>query len=184
MAHTSNHFSFSHNQFLKQKMARNDANGDSNLYRTVPIVSSSRPTSASSFSQTPNSELMHTRRGLEMLSASFQPSIYRAIARPGLPTVRNLRRPSMEEANGWDPTMEDIRNLLYQPSMNPITPNQIQRPPIERTATRPQFRSKAVCQLNCRYCSQDVCKRGMKAILLADMAVELYSTDVPPSCNH
>jgi sulfatase maturation enzyme AslB (radical SAM superfamily) len=177
-------------------MARNDANNDSNLYRAVPIVSSSRPTSASSFSQTPNGELMHTRRGLEMLSASFQPSIYRAIARPGLPssntvTVRNLRRPSMEEpSNGWDPTMEDIRNLLYQPSIHPSgtnsTPTQIHRPQNqyqERTITRPQFRSKAVCQLNCRYCSQDVCKRGMKAILLADMAVELYSTDVPPSCN-
>ncbi|KAJ3389205.1 Protein fam72a [Lobulomyces angularis] len=46
---------------------------------------------------------------------------------------------------------------------------------------RPQFRSKAVCQLSCKYCGNGVCRRGMKAILLADMAVELFSTDMPPS---
>ncbi|TPX30554.1 hypothetical protein SmJEL517_g05893 [Synchytrium microbalum] len=45
---------------------------------------------------------------------------------------------------------------------------------------RPQFRSKVVCELKCRYCTSTVCKRGMKAILLADMNVELYSTDLPP----
>ncbi|KAJ3222891.1 Protein fam72a [Clydaea vesicula] len=44
---------------------------------------------------------------------------------------------------------------------------------------RPQFRSKAVCQLSCKYCGNGVCRRGMKAILLADMA--LFSTDMPPS---
>ncbi|TPX50668.1 hypothetical protein SeMB42_g01184 [Synchytrium endobioticum] len=47
---------------------------------------------------------------------------------------------------------------------------------------RPQFRSKIVCELKCRYCSSGVCRRGMKAILLADMNIELYSTDLPPFC--
>ncbi|KAF0455692.1 pre-mRNA-splicing factor ATP-dependent RNA helicase [Gigaspora margarita] len=41
-------------------------------------------------------------------------------------------------------------------------------------------RSKAVCKLNCTYCDSRVCVRGMKAMLLADTRVELYSTDVPP----
>ncbi|CAG8486851.1 2462_t:CDS:2 [Dentiscutata heterogama] len=41
-------------------------------------------------------------------------------------------------------------------------------------------RSKAVCKLNCTYCNSRVCVRGMKAMLLADTRVELYSTDVPP----
>ncbi|CAG8545091.1 15088_t:CDS:2, partial [Racocetra persica] len=41
-------------------------------------------------------------------------------------------------------------------------------------------RSKAVCKLNCTYCESRVCLRGMKAMLLADTRVELYSTDVPP----
>ncbi|KAI8902915.1 protein FAM72 [Globomyces pollinis-pini] len=44
----------------------------------------------------------------------------------------------------------------------------------------PQFRSKAVCELNCQHCSTLICSRGMKAILLGDTKVELYSTDIPP----
>ncbi|TPX59026.1 hypothetical protein SpCBS45565_g07854 [Spizellomyces sp. 'palustris'] len=46
---------------------------------------------------------------------------------------------------------------------------------------RPQFRSKVVCELTCRHCTAVVCRRGMKAILLADMNIELFSTDVPPN---
>ncbi|KAG0260223.1 Protein fam72a [Mortierella polycephala] len=34
--------------------------------------------------------------------------------------------------------------------------------------------------MDCRYCSAVVCLRGMKAMLLADTTVELYSTDYPP----
>jgi hypothetical protein len=46
--------------------------------------------------------------------------------------------------------------------------------------SRPQFRSKVVCVLDCKHCQSEVCRRGMKAILLADMNVELFSTDSPP----
>ena len=46
--------------------------------------------------------------------------------------------------------------------------------------TRPQFRSKIVCVIDCKHCQKTVCRRGMKAILLADMNVELFSTDAPP----
>ncbi|KAI8918764.1 FAM72 protein-domain-containing protein, partial [Entophlyctis helioformis] len=45
---------------------------------------------------------------------------------------------------------------------------------------RSQFRSKTVCEISCRHCNVIVCKRGMKAILLADTNVELFSTDSPP----
>jgi hypothetical protein len=38
---------------------------------------------------------------------------------------------------------------------------------------------KPVYKLNCRHCSTTVCARGMKAILLADTTIELYSTDTP-----
>jgi hypothetical protein len=31
-----------------------------------------------------------------------------------------------------------------------------------RPPSRPQFRSKAVCELNCKYCTSSVCRRGMK----------------------
>lgn len=35
----------------------------------------------------------------------------------------------------------------------------------------PSFRSKPVCTLLCKFCDQDICQRGMKAILLADTKV-------------
>ena len=44
----------------------------------------------------------------------------------------------------------------------------------------PQFRSKAVCQMFCNHCSTSLCERGMRAILLGNTAVELFSTDRPP----
>ncbi|KAF9167199.1 Protein fam72a [Actinomortierella ambigua] len=40
--------------------------------------------------------------------------------------------------------------------------------------------SKIVFRMDCRYCSAVVCLRGMKAMLLADTSIELYSTDHPP----
>lgn len=43
------------------------------------------------------------------------------------------------------------------------------------------LRNKVVYALNCRYCQSHVCNRSMRAILLADTKVELYSTDIPPS---
>ncbi|ORX70524.1 hypothetical protein DL89DRAFT_266727 [Linderina pennispora] len=41
-------------------------------------------------------------------------------------------------------------------------------------------RSKSVCRLYCRYCHNNVCSRGMRALLLADNRIELFSTDMPP----
>ncbi|KAI7898779.1 FAM72 protein-domain-containing protein [Cokeromyces recurvatus] len=40
---------------------------------------------------------------------------------------------------------------------------------------------KHVFKLLCQHCKTLVCARGMKAILLADKNIELYSTDVPSS---
>ena len=54
-------------------------------------------------------------------------------------------------------------------------------PPPTNPSVHPQFRSKAVCNLFCKHCSSTLCKRGMKAILLGNTKVELYSTDIPPS---
>ena len=42
------------------------------------------------------------------------------------------------------------------------------------------FQGKYVVQLDCRFCGSCLCDRGMKAILLADTNVELFSTDSPP----
>jgi hypothetical protein len=42
----------------------------------------------------------------------------------------------------------------------------------------PQFRNKPVCELICKHCDTLVCHRGMQAILLGDVRVQLFSTDV------
>ncbi|KAJ1560684.1 Protein fam72a, partial [Cladochytrium tenue] len=47
-------------------------------------------------------------------------------------------------------------------------------------SVHPLFRSKAVCELWCLHCDSVLCKRGMKAILLGNTKVELFSTDAPP----
>ncbi|KAI7835106.1 protein FAM72 [Kickxella alabastrina] len=43
-----------------------------------------------------------------------------------------------------------------------------------------QPRTKSACRLYCRYCHNNVCTRGMRALLLADNRIELFSTDMPP----
>ncbi|EDO38247.1 predicted protein, partial [Nematostella vectensis] len=44
----------------------------------------------------------------------------------------------------------------------------------------PLFQTKSVVRLECKFCERSICMRGMKAQLLADTNVELYSTDLPP----
>ena len=44
----------------------------------------------------------------------------------------------------------------------------------------PTFHNKPVYELRCSQCMGLLCVRGMKAILLSDVSVELYSTDLPP----
>ena len=48
------------------------------------------------------------------------------------------------------------------------------------TFITPRRRTKAVCKMTCKFCSVVVSYRGLKAILLANSKVELYSTDQPP----
>ncbi|XP_063685078.1 protein FAM72B-like [Bolinopsis microptera] len=49
--------------------------------------------------------------------------------------------------------------------------------PYNQTQT---FFHKRVVKLECRHCMNILCWRGMRAILLADTSIELYSTDLPP----
>ena len=52
--------------------------------------------------------------------------------------------------------------------------------PHQDCALHPSFKWKPVYNLECVFCQSTLCVRGMKAILLADTRVELYSTDLPP----
>ncbi|TPX37543.1 hypothetical protein SmJEL517_g00616 [Synchytrium microbalum] len=45
----------------------------------------------------------------------------------------------------------------------------------------PQFGAKPVCIISCKTCSSVVCHRGMRALLLGNKRVELFSTDSQPS---
>ncbi|XP_006000446.1 protein FAM72A [Latimeria chalumnae] len=45
------------------------------------------------------------------------------------------------------------------------------------------FKNKCVSVLCCNFCDHILCTRGMKAVLLADAEIELYSTDIPPTSS-
>eukprot|EP00116_Pleurobrachia_bachei_P011004 sb/3471266/ len=49
-----------------------------------------------------------------------------------------------------------------------------------RYAQTQTFFHKRVVKLECKHCMNILCWRGMRAILLADTSIELYSTDLPP----
>jgi FAM72 protein len=53
-------------------------------------------------------------------------------------------------------------------------------PAAQNPSIHPQFRSKTVCRLFCTHCDSALCERGMRAILLGNINVELFSTDIPP----
>ncbi|KAJ1550998.1 Protein fam72a [Nowakowskiella sp. JEL0078] len=57
----------------------------------------------------------------------------------------------------------------------------LNRGEIVNPSIHPQFRSKTVCKLFCKACGELMCLRGMKAILLGNAKVELFSTDIPPN---
>ncbi|XP_071961656.1 protein FAM72A-like [Antedon mediterranea] len=44
----------------------------------------------------------------------------------------------------------------------------------------PSFKNKRVMKLLCKFCDSCICTRGMRAVLLSDTNVHLYSTDMPP----
>ncbi|KAJ3218132.1 Protein fam72a [Dinochytrium kinnereticum] len=82
---------------------------------------------------------------------------------------------SVEPSEQMDPTQ-----LPVIPNRPPAISSQYSNHPSSPTV-HPQFRSKTVCKLFCRHCADLMCNRGMKAILLGNTKVELYSTDSPPS---
>ncbi|KAM7335888.1 hypothetical protein ACRRTK_004381 [Alexandromys fortis] len=43
------------------------------------------------------------------------------------------------------------------------------------------FKDRCVSILCCKFCKQVLSSRGMKAVLLANTDIDLYSTDIPPT---
>ncbi|KAJ3243080.1 Protein fam72b [Chytriomyces hyalinus] len=89
---------------------------------------------------------------------------------------------TLNNANVSARVMSDFaaRLTAHNPNVQPSSPPRQQRGQVSSASVHPQFRSKAVCELFCRHCDEVVCTRGMKAILLGDTRVELFSTDSPP----
>lgn len=98
--------------------------------------------------------------------------------------------PSQVNLPGQPLTQQETYNRLREQLFpNQLIPARRMAAPLPRQVRRsqesrrnvatmhPSFRSKTVCQLGCNFCRTSICKRGMKAILLADTSVELYSTD-------
>lgn len=74
-----------------------------------------------------------------------------------------------------------LREQLFPSRPGPPAPTnahrRVPRPssqPRHLTTMHPSFRTKAVCELGCNSCHTSICKRGMKAILLADTSVSRF----------
>ena len=90
--------------------------------------------------------------------------------------ITRLQQHRATRNNRSSSTRLSRRNALV-PGQNPIP----QRRSMSNPSVHPQFRAKSVCLLYCKHCSTELCRRGMKAILLGNTKVELFSTDTPPS---
>ncbi|KAM6166186.1 protein FAM72A isoform 2-T2 [Erethizon dorsatum] len=49
------------------------------------------------------------------------------------------------------------------------------------TTSSCSFKDRCVSILFCKFCKQVLSSRGMKAVLLADTDIDLFSTDIPPT---
>jgi hypothetical protein len=90
--------------------------------------------------------------------------------------AQRLRIIPRESTQGTSASMsfQLARLASRDPSLTPTATTATANPPVH-----PHFQRKQVYELLCKHCSALLCWRGMKANLLGDTKVELYSTDVP-----
>ncbi|KAJ3107642.1 Protein fam72a [Phlyctochytrium planicorne] len=116
------------------------------------------------------------RRRMAISRAAAQISMREVMNNSRIPQARNYALPQYEYTwNQWrgNGSLTDYTQLAQAPPPAPASSS--------TSSVHPSFRSKSVCKLQCKFCVQQICKRGMKAILLADTRVELYSTDTVPA---
>ncbi|TPX54142.1 hypothetical protein PhCBS80983_g06022 [Powellomyces hirtus] len=132
-----------------------------------------RPRSAAYDSLTPSGpSLLQPPSGPTMASSSANNSTYNYSSRRPI-----AESPMARSRQNFDHSHHQYQYTTPPPPSMPV-PSAV---PAAASHHHPQFRSKMVCTLSCRHCTNVVCSRGMKAILLGDLRVELYSTDSPPA---
>ncbi|KAJ3128476.1 Protein fam72a [Nowakowskiella sp. JEL0407] len=103
---------------------------------------------------------------------SFLPS---SSSDSGMVTTVQIRPPTYSAQSEQQPQLSNVMGNGITMLARGRIPRETINPSIH-----PQFRSKSVCKLFCKSCGEILCRRGMKAILLGNTKVELFSTDVQP----
>jgi hypothetical protein len=98
------------------------------------------------------------------------------VMRSSVPEGRRRSRPATGEVNE-----EMFSTFVMQLAGNGASGFEAIANNINSRRQNSPLRNKIVYLLRCQFCMQKVCVRAMKAILLADTKIELYSTDIPPN---
>lgn len=124
-----------------------------------PSLSSPSTSSDSSSSSSSGATLMeHPPSGMRFPSGGASGQYQQHVSRASAPNSFHTSQPSHQQ-------QQQQRHTLHQ------------QPPRDFANAYPM---KPVYKLSCKHCCNVICARGMKAILLADTSIELYSTDTPP----
>lgn len=195
---TNNLFSLQRPSFLDQIRLGNQSDAE-----PLITVLSSQPNTSEDTAPTRTSSLFPTIRRLLTLNHSQQAqqsanaTLVFTSGNPnsGLGRVNApFRPPGRRNPNGDSDTArrpgqnDELSHFDIPPtrgvaplSLGNFNSSAVRRSQVTPASLHPSFRSKTVVKLDCRYCGSLLCKRGMKAILLANVRVELYSTDTVPT---
>ncbi|KAJ3114290.1 Protein fam72a [Phlyctochytrium bullatum] len=144
-------------------------------------VAATQTANAASTTSTVSPEALVVPNSTTIANNTAQAIINANTTRNRLGYIRHRLAPGPPSSLSHFSSQIGIPSLLHPPSTNGTSANTFHNyRDAARMSVRSQFRTKVVCDLRCRDCLTLVCSRGMRAILLADTNVELFSTDCPP----
>ncbi|KAJ3104752.1 Protein fam72a [Phlyctochytrium planicorne] len=140
------------------------------IHQHQHLIARQSPSSSTSSSSSSSSQI--TAVPMSAISRPFPSSALMQSARtnPVIPTTSNTTVTYQSRASSRRTAV-------------PTAPLRTRSTPIASTnpVTTPPFRSKPVHNLSCLHCATPICSRAMKAILLSNTRLELYSTDMAPA---
>lgn len=143
-----------------------------------------QPSTSAYFTQSsaPGNSRRVARRTTRGSSSSDRPSA-QSVTQAFLQLRQYFSQPN-QQSHGHHSQPQQSQQPHYLPSEDSDSDDceetQFQQMSSHAPPPQSHFRYKVVCELSCRSCQRLLCIRGMKAILLADTKVELFSTDTPP----